>query len=265
MQSQVVILHHYPDFPEAMTVIERSYQEMIQSFYAEHLRLMTQQAKLEKDREDYYTVWAHPIKTPISAVKLLLQAEGKEENRLFLAELFKIEQYTELVLQYLRMDSVTTDFMFQTYALSPLVKQVIRKYFVLFIQKKMKLEFVETEDMVLTDEKWLGFMIEQILSNAIKYTPAGGKIRIEMIRLGADCTLTITDTGMGIQAEDLPRVFEKGFTGYNGRIDKKSTGIGLYLCKKISEKLGHELIIQSEASKGTQVAIFLSSRKGIFE
>ena len=133
----------------------------------------------------------------------------------------------------------------------------------MFIKKKISLDFTETRAYAITDEKWLGFVIEQILSNALKYT-ASGKISIYMDPVLAD-TLVIADTGIGIQAEDLPRVFDKGYTGYNGRTGKKSTGIGLYLCKQIMSKLGHTLTIQSEVGKGTTVKLGLAYKSVRFE
>ena len=141
------------------------------------------------------------------------------------SELLKIEQYVEMVLGYLRLGSETTDYVFRKYDLDALLRQSLRKYARLFILKKISLDFQETGRTVLTDEKWLTFVLEQLLSNAVKYTPEGGRVRI----YGDGETLVIADSGIGIQPEDLPRVFEKGFTGFNGREDKKSTGIGLYL------------------------------------
>lgn len=264
LRCRYAIAYDLPVFPEPRNKIEQGYQEIIEIYYTEHLRVMSNQARLKQEQVDYYTMWTHQIKTPISAMKLLLQSEIKQENQLLLAELFKIEQYTEMALQYLRMDMDTTDFVFQQLCLSDLVKQAVRKYSVLFVQKKIRLVFTETEDKVLTDQKWAVFMIEQIISNTIKYTAAGGTVHIEARKDKEQILLVISDTGIGIQAEDLPRVFDKGFTGYNGRMDKKSTGIGLYLCKKISDKLEHTLSIESEPSKGTQVVLgFYDQPRGI--
>ena len=128
-----------------------------------------------------------------------------------------------------------------------------RKYSQMFILKKIQLVYTPIEMKVLTDEKWLVFVLEQILSNALKYTSTG---KISVYTKGQNC-LVIEDTGIGIWPEDLPRVFEKGFTGYNGRKDKKSTGIGLYLCKSVIDKLKHQIWIESEAGKGTKVYLSL--------
>jgi len=158
-----------------------------------------------------------------------------------------------MVLQYIRLDSSSTDFVIKEYDLDDIVRQAVRKYAKVFVHKKLKLEFSELKSTVLTDEKWLLFVIEQILSNSLKYTVRGG---ISIYTEGSEHKiLVIEDTGIGIKEEDLPRVFENGFTGYNGREDKKSTGIGLYLCRKILTKLSHKIQIESQAGRGTRVII----------
>ncbi len=203
---------------------------------------------------DYYTLWAHQIKTPIAAMRLLFQEEPRPELE---GELLKIEQYVEMVLGYLRLGSDTTDYVLRSCDLDGLIRQSIRKYARLFILKKISLDFRETGKTVLTDEKWLAFVVEQILSNSLKYTPEGGRIRI----YGDGETLVIADSGIGIQPEDLPRVFEKGFTGYNGREDKKSTGIGLYLCSQVMDRLNHGVSIASRPGQGTLVRLDLSRQR----
>ena len=167
-------------------------------------------------------------------------------------ELFKIEQYVEMVLTYLRMESMSSDMVLQWYAADDIVKQAVKKYSQLFILKKIALRMDMPEEMILTDEKWLAFVVEQILSNALKYT-SEGTVSIYM----KEKELVIEDTGIGIQEEDVPRVFEKGFTGFNGRRDKKSTGIGLYLCKTILDRLGHGIRIESKVGEGTKVFLYL--------
>jgi signal transduction histidine kinase len=160
-----------------------------------------------------------------------------------------------MVLQYLRMEDMNADLIFKKYSLDDIIKQAVRKYSKSFIRKKIKLNYEDLNRNVLTDEKWLVFVVEQILSNALKYTNEG-EISIYMDGVLPD-TLVIEDTGIGIRQEDLPRVFEKGFTGYIGRSDKSSTGIGLYLCKRILNKLSHTIMIESAVGKGTKVKIGL--------
>lgn len=178
-------------------------------------------------------------------------------------QLLKIEQYVEMVLGYLRIESSSSDFVLQKYLLSDLVKQAIRKYASQFIRKNIKLELREMDCLILTDEKWFVFVIEQLLSNALKYTNQG-TISIYLDPLQPKI-LIIEDTGIGIAKEDLPRIFEKGFTGYNGRMDKKATGIGLYLCQKILTKLSHQISITSDIKMGTKVMINLEQLETMYE
>ncbi|MGB4661846.1 MAG: sensor histidine kinase [Mobilitalea sp.] len=242
------------DLPQTSNLWERDYQELLNALYLDKLQIVSNADATSSEMTDYYTLWAHQIKTPIAAMRLLLQSEENYKSSELSMELFKIEQYVEMVLQYLRLDSCSSDYILKKYDLDELVKQAVRKYAKLFILKKICLHYESVSYQVLTDEKWLVFVIEQILSNALKYTNQGS---ISIYRM--EHTLVIEDTGIGIQEEDLPRVFEKGFTGYNGRADKKSTGIGLYLCKRILSKLSHKISIESTLGQGTRVLINLDT------
>ena len=202
-----------------------------------------------------YTLWVHQIKTPIAALRLILQDEETNAAKEINVQLFKIEQYVELVLQYLRLESPSTDYHFQQLELVDIIRDSIKKYAPLFIRKRLTLHYEEARCQVLTDAKWLGFVLEQILSNALKYTKEGSI----SIYLENKKTLVVEDTGIGISPEDLPRIGEKNFTGYIGRQDRKSTGLGLSLCKKILSKLGHTISIESEPGKGTKVSIGLDT------
>ncbi len=196
----------------------------------------------------------HQIKTPIAAAQLLLQADGASDRPELSVELLKIEQYVDMMLGYLRLDSDSTDYVLRETDLDELIRQALRKFSWLFILKKISLDFRETGRRVVTDEKWLRFVVEQVLSNALKYTPAGGRIRI----YGDGQTLVICDNGIGIREEDLPRIFEKGFTGYNGRQEKKSTGMGLYLCRRVMARLNHGITAVSRTGEGTLICLNLS-------
>ena len=214
---------------------------------------------------DYYVMWTHQIKTPISALSLLLENGAACGRNVFLMreELFKIGQYAEMALTFQRLESISSDLVLQECGLYAMLKSAVRKYAVLFINKGLSLELQETEARVVTDEKWFGFCVEQLLSNSIKYTPEGSiRIRAEEKESGDQVLLSIEDTGIGIRPEDLPRIFEKGFTGYNGRLDKKSTGIGLYLCRKIFLHLGICVRVESQEKKGTGVFLTIPSKKG---
>jgi len=251
------------ELPYASNLIEADYQQLLNKLFDYKNNLALQADSMRTDLIDYFTLWAHQIKTPIAAMRLLLQSEQSHQlNSDLMMQLSTIEQYVEMVLGYLRIESTSSDFVFKKYNLSEIVKQAIRKYSYFFINKNIKLEFQEVECMVLTDEKWFLFIVEQILFNALKYTQKG---KITIAINAKKKLLTIQDTGIGILNEDLPRIFEKGFTGYNGRMDKKATGIGLYLCKKVLDKLSHKISITSEVDVGTKVKIDLSSTKTIIE
>lgn len=239
--------------PKVESQFEEEYQNLLHVLFEDRAVYISKADKEMSDMIDYYTLWAHQIKTPIAAMRLLLQTEDKDNFEIE-EQLFKIEQYVEMVLQYLRSNNINNDLSLIEYDLDTLVKQAVRKYSKLFIRKKINLNYEPLNMRVITDEKWLVFVIEQILSNALKYTNEGS-ISI----YGVENKLVIEDTGIGISAEDILRVGEKGFTGFNGRSDKKSTGIGLYLCKKILTMLSHEISIESESGKGTKITIDLSS------
>lgn len=283
------------EMPVPKSLEEQCYQETIRKLFEQNVVLKSDMLAERKEMLDYYSLWAHQIKTPISAMRLLLQSSELAESeempliRRMKIELFKTEQYVEMVLSYLRMEDISSDLVLRWYSIDEIVRQAIKKYSQMFILQKIQLHYQPLEEMVLTDEKWLLLVLEQVLSNALKYTqrtsrmessrngsaeagrsmfgstepsetgevPMGtGSIAIYMDEKEPK-TLVVEDTGIGIYAEDLPRVFEKGFTGYNGRQDKKSTGIGLYLCKEICRKLGHSIRITSEVGVGTKVFLDL--------
>ena len=248
--------------PENADLLENEYQKLLRILSDEYTGAQSRAATRQKNMQEYYAMWVHQVKTPIAALRLLLQNKNDEGQMTEeLSELFGIEQYVEMVLTYLRMEDMSGDLQFEKVSLDKILKQSVRKYSQMFIFQKIRLDYRPVERIVLTDEKWLEFVIEQILSNALKYTKNGGEIRICLEeKRGREC-LVIEDNGIGIQAEDLPRVFEKGFTGYNGRADKKSTGIGLYLCKKIMDKMGHKIWIDSEVGKGTRVYLELTRKE----
>lgn len=256
--------------------LSAEYIRMINALENEKNEITGRDEKYRHDMVDYYTLWAHQIKTPIAAMHLTLQdyhliLDDQYENknyheneineipnnkqREFVCdmedELFKIEQYVEMVLSYLRLESTSSDYMIKHYKLEDIVKQAVRKFAKQFIRKKINIELTNLDILVLTDEKWLLFVVEQLISNALKYTNSGTiKIFVENQN-----TLVIQDPGIGIREQDLPRIFEKGFTGYNGRSNKKSTGIGLYLCDMILKRLGHSISVTSKIKEGSSFMI----------
>ncbi len=218
---------------------------------------LKEQEQLSQDRGqdmlEYYTLWVHQIKTHLSAMRLILQSSPTKESEALTQELFKVERYVEMVLGYLRMETMNADLRLETANAHDIVRHAVKKFAPMFIYQKLTLEFPEFDNRILTDEKWLGFAIEQLLSNALKYTKAG-TISISM---DENDVLTIQDTGIGISAEDLPRICERGFTGFNGRQEKTSSGLGLYLTSQILKKLSIPMEITSQPGKGTQVRLFL--------
>ena len=244
-------------------LLEKDYQDIIHTLEDKKNEIVYQNDASLSEMQDYYSMWAHQIKTPIAAMNLLIQNTDCEINDELLSQLFRIEQYVDMVMQYLRADNMANDVVLEKCSLDDIVKAAVRKYRKQFIRKKLTLNLDSLNCTVLTDEKWLQFVIEQILSNAIKYTHVGS-VSIYMDPAVPNM-LVIEDTGIGIRPEDLPRIFENGFTGYNGRADKKSTGIGLYLCKKIMKRLSHTISVSSEIDKGTVVKIGLNRKKLFFE
>lgn len=242
--------------PEPKTLAESDYLEMIEKLREINNLNATKYRNERSESIDYYTTWVHQIKTPISVMSMILQGEDTDEHRELSSELFRIEQYVEMILCYFRLDSNSSDFVFKQYNLDKIIRNSIRKFAPQFVRKRIKLQYEPTDITVLTDEKWLSFIIEQILSNAVKYTETG-KITI----IVQNKILQIHDTGIGIAAEDLPRIFEKNFTGYNGRANKKSTGLGLYLSKKAADKLSHKISVESTIGKGSTFYIDLHSDK----
>lgn len=247
------------ELPEPAGKIEEDYQKLVHGLYDRNLRIISQADGAKRDMEDYYTLWAHQIKTPIAAMRLLL-TDDCEESRLLMAELFKTEQYVDMVLQYVRLGSESSDLLLRSCDLDAVIRGCLRKYARLFAMKKLEFSFEETGITVVTDEKWLAFVIEQLFSNSLKYTTSG---KISIYAEGS--TLYIRDTGIGIRPEDLPRVCEKGYTGACGRADKRSTGIGLFLCKSVLTKLGHSFEINSKVGVGTTVSIGLLRKSLTFE
>ena len=244
------ILNDLDALPKSLDIRIDYYHKIIEKLYEELEKLTQENRQKNTDMVDYYSMWVHQIKTPIAAMNFLLDNE-EVDQKILQQELFKIERYVEMVLTYIRLDSTSSDYVITKINLDEVVKDTVKKYATLFINKKIKLNYVSHETMVISDKKWLSFAFEQILGNSVKYSSSGGEITIET----SENKLVIEDKGIGIKEEDLPRIFEKGFTGFNGRYEKKSSGLGLYLCKKTLDKLGHHIEISSTVGKGTRIEI----------
>lgn len=238
--------------PKEAVQYEKDYQQILVLLSDQRRQLIEEQDKKEKEASDYQTLWAHQIKVPIAAMRLVLQTEACAGGEELKGKLFEIEGYVEMMLCYQRLGSLHSDLLIHKCNLEHIVQNAVHKYARMFIRKKIKLDFREFHCQVLTDEKWQQFVIEQLLSNALKYTRSGS------VSICCDCQkqiLTIQDTGIGIAPEDLKRVFERGFTGENGRNERTSTGLGLYLCNRIATELSHEIHMDSVQGEGTTVTI----------
>lgn len=289
MRQNIAVVQKVMKVPEYL--YETYYQDSIHVLAKEKDSIQNELTARQQDMTEYYSMWVHQIKTPIAALKILIDEEmsacleaddtqaqdthviklGQMQN-----ELFRIEQYVDMALQYTRLGAGTNDFVFEHVMLDEVIRPSIHKYAKQFIQKQLRLAYTPCDLMAVTDKKWLGFVLDQLLSNAVKYTKQGGvTIRVccnKHLSANADCAsdetktsgesvrIIIEDTGIGIHAEDLPRVCEKGYTGYNGHADKYSTGIGLYLCRSILDKLGHSFQITSEQGRGTRAEIVLGTK-----
>ncbi len=238
--------------PKAINPLEQEYISIIKATIDRSIKRLSEKDRGIHDAEIFYSMWVHQAKTPIAAMRVLIDTGAERE--LLLQELFKIEQYTDMVLSYVRLKSNNTDYVIKSADLQSIVKEVVKKYAQLFIQKNLKLEIFNVDIKVLTDEKWFAVALEQVISNAIKYS------RNSVIEIYTkNNILSVKDYGSGISKEDLPRIFERGFTGINGRKGNWSTGLGLYMCQSILKKLGHSIDIKSEQGKGTEVFIDLNT------
>ena len=245
----------------AMNEEQHFIQDYINDILVLHQKEINRLTKAQQYQKDFVDSWVHEIKVPLAGTKLIIESleDDIPERKLYQLEneLKKMNHYVEQVLYFSRIDSFSRDYLLQEYSLEKIINTVIRDNALYFIQNHLTLEFDAEDQKVLTDEKWLIFIVEQILSNSIKYTPVGGTITIGLSKNNLGAWLTITDTGIGIPLEDQRRIFDKGFTGYNGRVDTShhSTGLGLYLAKNLSEKLGHRLFVESTVGEGTTFKI----------
>lgn len=264
--QELSLMQHHPadlpdELPAAQSPQEQAYQALLLALHADRQKLKSNMNARYHDMTEYYTVWAHQIKTPIAAIRLALQNEDTPLSRRLTGEVGRVEQYVQMALTYLRLGSDSSDYVIRSCALDDIVRPAVRRFAGEFIQRKIQLNYQMLNYTVITDEKWLGFVVEQVLSNALKYTPQGS-VSIYMEPEGVLC---IRDTGIGIAPEDLPRVFEKGYTGYNGRSHRKASGLGLYLCREILTRLRHSVSAESQVDHGTTIRIDLRQHKTMQE
>ena len=298
--------------PDKKNDVEALYADIIIKLHEQKRKQYDAGVEASRNLKDYYACWAHQIKTPIAAAKLIIQSlddvvrnlennslgnsynesydehyddfknnesnEKNDDNDLekldrklneLSHEMFRIEFYTDAVMDYLRLEDISSDYEFKLCRLDVAVKKVVKKFAPQFIGRHISLHIEQIEDSVCTDSKWLGFIIEQLISNAVKYSKDGGSVRIYTLHGTGDIKknskddslqLVIEDTGIGINEEDIPRIMERGFTGYNGRLDRKSSGIGLYLCRKAADRLGFVITFDASYKNGTRVVIDMTQR-----
>ena len=235
---------------------EEKLKNQIQELEEANLNLRNDFLAKEKELQEYFLIWIHQIKTPITAGKLICDSDIENENvKNIKKELIYIEDYTNMALSYLKMANHNTDMDISLVNLDDIIRPLIKKYAILFISNNIKLEYEKLNVKVITDSKWCMVVIEQLLSNAIKYTKNG----IVSISFNEkENYLEIKDNGIGIKDSDLPKIFDKGYSGFNGRQNQKSTGIGLFLVKQILDKLGQKVKLESKLGEGTSVKVYFN-------
>ncbi len=243
--------------PQAGDLIEADWRALLQEVHQGRLQAQERERSLRQEAAGYYALWAHQIKTPIAAMDLLLQAPQGPDVQALAAELVKVERYVDMALNFMRLEGEGSDLVIGRCALAPIVKGAVRQYARLFILKGVRLELGPLEGEALTDGKWLGFALGQLISNAVKYTPPGGHVRI-WVQAGP--RVVVADDGPGIPPQDLPRAFDRGYTGLAGRTNARSTGIGLYLTRKALTALGHAVSLSSPPGQGLQATVDLSAK-----
>ena len=251
LQNNITSLQE--SLPKALKQSDLDYQRLIHKLNEDKRRLISQADEKHTNLIEYYTLWTHQIKTPLSAMDFLLQARNEEVFDDMELQMMEVEGYIDMALEYLRIEHMSSDLKLAKYSIQSIVNSAIKAYSKIFIYKGIILELREIDLNVITDEKWLLFVIKQLLSNALKYTPEG-KVMI----YAKDNSLFIEDSGIGIQEEDIANIFDRGFTGYNGRINRKSTGLGLYLVKEVVDNLGHSIHVSSTVGLGTKVRLNLT-------
>lgn len=271
------------NLPEPENLMEEDYQELLRVMLVRKNDEVNNIRIVRKEAEEYVTMWMHQIKTPLTALQLTAGDCREPERTEMLERIFEIEQYADMMLQFLRLEDAVSDLVLKRYSVRNMVNQTVKYFARIFISKNISVHVdIPAELSVVTDEKWMVFVLKQLVSNALKYTEQGSiRIYVEKAPLprerqlppqedvwakqciGAagkqeNCRyvrLMIEDTGIGIAPDDLPRIFERGYTGYNGRKDKKATGLGLYLTQRIVRLLNHEIYITSKVGQGTRVEL----------
>lgn len=243
--------------PRPTTLIQEDDRAIMEELARQLRDTQTELRHVQQDSQDYFNAWVHQIKTPMAVMRLTFQSEDTDEHRAMLQELFHMEQYVDMALGYARLGNATKDLMLRQVALDGVIRGVIRDFAPLLIRRRIALRYEGTKEKALSDSKWLRFLLGQIMSNAVKYTSAGSVT----VEVAPGPIVTVTDTGIGIAPEDVPRVFEKGYTGCNGRSGQKATGLGLFLTRQAADMLGHRVSLVSKVGEGTTVTVDLRRKR----
>ncbi len=231
---------------------EESFREKYENLLDENKRLRSTYINEKKDLEEYFLLWTHQIKTPITVANLILNKKSDPDTKKLKEEMFYIEEYTNMAINYIKLTDRATDMDIEKVDLDRLIKTLLKKYSLIFINKRISLDYENTNVEVIADSKLLSIMIEQIISNALKYTEEG-KISISFDK--EKSTLSIMDTGIGIRGEDLVKIFDRGYSGFNGRVNHKSSGLGLFLVREISKILKLRVEVKSKLGQGSEFLI----------
>lgn len=240
----------------ATSSVAHLYQNLLKQQTLEHKKVLANQANAMQDIQDYYAMWAHQIKVPLSVLDLMNQTDTIEKYETS-NQLLIVNQYLNMMLQFIRLRNLHQDLTFKPIHLQAIVRDVIKSYKLFFIHQNLSVSITGEDFTVVSDSKWIQFVLEQIIFNAIKYTPQGC---IQVI-FENHHQIVIKDTGIGIAASDLPRLFDKGYTGLNGRLENNSSGLGLFMVKQILSELGHDIKIASVVGSGTMVTIDFKQTK----
>lgn len=254
--------------PRPVTNEQKIYNEFLENLYLQHSEEILRIQNEFKENTDFLTAWVHEIKTPITAIKLAVGNNYGDSEILNIVneEINRIEDYVQKVLCYSRVNDFSNDYIIGSMDISNVIKNCIKKHSNLFIKKHIQVKLGNISYTIDTDVKWIQFILDQLVSNALKYTGNGGRITIDMHQNDSEFILSIRDNGIGIKAEDIPNLFKRTFTGYNGRCDaSNSTGLGLYLSQKLANKLGHYITINSKAGEGTEACVHFPKLSSYYE
>ena len=235
-----------------------AYKEEL-SLKADNERLLEENKRLHmsiisgrRELKDYFSLWVHQVKTPITAAKLILDNNVDDRETKLKAQIMYIEQYCDMAINYLKLMNTETDMDIAELNLDEIIKSVLKKYSTLFIVNHITLNYEPIEEKVVSDARWLSILIEQLISNALKYTPRGS---ISISYNKGEKILYIKDTGIGIRSEDIPKIFDRGYSGLNGRMNEKSSGLGLFMAREIGKRLSVEISVKSEVGKGSEFGV----------